>query len=463
MLEPFAALHDVALSIPIPADLDGLARSLDEIQERWSHLPPAVELFARVGSPDLLALFRFPAAVASPALRAKLETEARRAGGSLVEPALLSEAERERFYSERLGGCEARVDATGRARAALTDLLERIEPARPGSLFPLEHASIEDLEVAVARALTEGHLFVPAPAAGPSAGSRIELEVRARGFPAWRAAATALPGEADRARQGFFTALEPGEPLSTFLARRAAAGRRGQRRRPEGLARKSPRFDACLEARFVSLGREKAEPTLNLGRGGLFVRTLAPPLPGSRVRLEVRFPFGTATTDATVAHVVRSEKTAARGGSPGAGIAFSPDDAAFLSRVEESLSSLPLRRPRVLVAEPDAGFARLLAGELDGRGLDCATASGSGEVLDLLARRLIGSDLLLIDSGMPGLDGLGLIERLRRLGGELGLKVVSVVPPGEAGLPAAAGDAVRRDAPLGEWVRRVERALKLAS
>ena len=70
------------------------------------------------------------------------------------------------------------------------------------------------------------------------------------------------------------------------------------------------------------------------------------------------------------------------------------------------------RRPRLLVADDDAELRALLGEALDGWGYEAGLAADGAEAVELARRQLF--DAALLDINMPGLDGLQLLEALKR-------------------------------------------------
>lgn len=69
-------------------------------------------------------------------------------------------------------------------------------------------------------------------------------------------------------------------------------------------------------------------------------------------------------------------------------------------------------RPRVLLVDDDPMQRQLLHTLLEPDGYDLATAADGGEAMRAVAEEL--PDLILLDVRMPGLDGFGVIERLKQ-------------------------------------------------
>jgi CheY-like chemotaxis protein len=91
-------------------------------------------------------------------------------------------------------------------------------------------------------------------------------------------------------------------------------------------------------------------------------------------------------------------------------------------------SPFPLEGITVLIAEDDVEARHLLRLVLRGRGAQIVTAGDGLEALRALETS--HADIVLVDLMMPGLDGFGLMERLRRDGRWCHLPVVAVTALG---------------------------------
>lgn len=459
MPEPSSALHDFAIALTSGVEATPLLRTLHSLRERFPAAPPAVELFGRPSTGEVLVVLRFAAAHDSPALRQKMQTEAKKLEGRLVEPSLLSDEERQRFWTAELASYPVREDATADAPAAIAALRENMGLDGP-PIVELRFGSPDELAAAYARGVAEGSLFVPCRRA-LATGMSVVLSLRAPGLEALDATGCILENGEEANERGFWALVSPGEALLAFAARRAAERRRGRRRMPEGGRRAHPRFDTCLDAQLEACAPLEKQWVTNVGRGGVFVRTQSPPPLHARVRLRVSLPGNeTAETEAKVVHVVGVEEARARGVSPGVGLAFAMEDNKFLQKIDAFLARTPARRPRLLLAARDALLRVVLGDALRDAGCDVTTAADTKEALDRLTAGLFDLDAFVVDQSLPGLDPASLIQRIRRLGREIDLKVAALGGDPEVALVAnLADDVIASGTPLEEIVVRIKRLL----
>lgn len=462
MTEASAALCDFALETSVDVDVFALSAALRELRQRDEKRPPAVELFGRSGTGEVMVLLRYPAAAESPALRHKLAREAGRLGGALIDPLLLGEPERQRFYAERLGGCEVKVDVGPEVDPAIEAFRARMGLARAGTSMELRLESADAIAAAWARCVAEGSLFVPSRQV-PAEGTFLTLKLSAPDAGTLEATACALePGVNEANEPGFWALLSPTEGLMHFLARRSAQALQGKKLGGDELRRRrSPRFASCLEVVFEGRPELSGLYASNISRGGLFVRSENPPALHLKVRLALELPDGTsARTEAEVVHRVDADEARACGTVAGVGIAFSAEDWEFREQIERFLERLPVRKPRVLVVDDDRFFREVLGEALAGQGVDAQGAGDGIEALQILSRHLFDFDAVVLDLQMPDLDADSLIDRMRAVSNEANLKVIiaSGAPPEEIERLEGRGrvsEVIRRGTPLEEIVRRL--------
>lgn len=118
-----------------------------------------------------------------------------------------------------------------------------------------------------------------------------------------------------------------------------------------------------------------------------------------------------------------------------------------------------MRRARILVIEDDPALAGLVAEELGAGGYDVTQAATGGDGLAEAA--LHPFDLVLLDLGLPDVDGLEVAERLR----DDGLPILMVTARGDVesrvqGLYAGASDYLTKPFDVRELVARVHARLR---
>ena len=464
MVESSTALHDFAVLAQSDAKLELLVAIVADLKERQPAPAPTVELYGRPESGEIVILFRFAFAQYSAALRQKMEREANRLKGRLVEPDLLSPPDRNRFYGEKVNGCSAKQTASDDPKAAVEAFRGKMGLTRAGPALAVNFDSPEGLAMAWARCAAEGSLLLPARRLDP--GTVVSLCFQVPGdepMPATGRVLDPLAGDpVDRLR----VAVEAGPELLRFAAKAQATQRKGLRRMPEGGRRVHPRFAACLEVVFESpegLGKVWAT---DIGKGGLFVRSETPPPLRTKVRLRLKMPDGTATeTDAEVVHMVGLEEARATRSSPGVGLAFATSNSLFLRSIEAYLATAIPRKPRILIADDDKFLRTVMSDALSQAGFEVETAEDGKAALERLASRLWEIDVLMADLLMPGLDGWCLIDRVRQMGPETDLKIVVLsATVSDAQLeqlrgPGGADEVIAKGTSMEEIVARVMRLI----
>jgi two-component system response regulator MprA len=117
--------------------------------------------------------------------------------------------------------------------------------------------------------------------------------------------------------------------------------------------------------------------------------------------------------------------------------------------------------PSILVVDDDAAICRVLARALTAEGYGVATARDGGGALVELERHL--PDLVVLDVGMPGLDGLAVARRVRAKGVAVPILMLTArddVADRVAGLDAGADDYLVKPFATDELLARVRALLR---
>jgi two-component system, OmpR family, response regulator MprA len=116
---------------------------------------------------------------------------------------------------------------------------------------------------------------------------------------------------------------------------------------------------------------------------------------------------------------------------------------------------------RVLIVDDDAGVRRMLARTLEAEGYGVSLAADGGSALVEIERS--APDLIVLDVGMPGMDGLGVTRRLRGKGDALPVLLLTArdgVADRVAGLDAGADDYLVKPFATAELLARVRALLR---
>ena len=115
----------------------------------------------------------------------------------------------------------------------------------------------------------------------------------------------------------------------------------------------------------------------------------------------------------------------------------------------------------ILVVDDDAPILRMLGRTLSAEGYTVETAGDGGEALAAVERSI--PDLVVLDVGLPGLDGLAVCRRLREKGlatPVLLLTARDAIPDRVAGLDAGADDYLVKPFATDELLARVRALLR---
>jgi uncharacterized protein (TIGR02266 family) len=229
--------------------------------------------------------------------------------------------------------------------------------------------------------------------------------------------------------------------------------------------RLTKRFPARFDVAFDSPPHFAVQRGVNISRGGLFVETLHPPPVGTTVLVTIRFPLGERLqADAQVVHVVTQDQASGQSYPPGVGLSFSSEHPKFRERLAELVADYEPHRPQVLVVDDDEDFRLALAEGLEDEGMSVATAASGEEALQKLIDGFFELDVVLLDLRMPGFGGHGFLDRVRRLGGELDLRIIvlSGAPPHELSAlkgPTGANEVLSKSNSLDVIVERIRSVL----
>ena len=457
--------------------LDLAAAAISRIRSRYaSILVPEVDVFFLEPRLLVCVLHFDPARFGDKVLKG-VALDARRGHLRVLKPMRLSEQERAAFYNDRL----ARVQLRELAVIDIGPVLERLKvhlaapptTAGRGAGVP-DHvvtmageSQFLDLYTDASRA--RRRLFV-ASDQPRDIGAEVLLSILLEsGQGPLRIGARVVPDHSRRARPGpGFVAelgLTPEEHnlLESFLiaVRRATVW-------PERSGRRYERFPMRLAVSYRYDGQERREQTSNVSRGGLFVESMSPPAIGALLELTLQGP-GTAPAKALPGEVVYSADAAAVIGSnatPGMGVRFVGPPDLVRGRLESLLGtfSAPAAK-RALVVDDDRFWRRVVGSGLAGAGFEVLEARDGDEGLRMVLDELLRLDVLILDIYMPGLSGLELADKIRRVGHEDDLAIVLLtgVPVEELERQAFAhlgiDDVIPKAVSPEEIVRRIERVI----
>lgn len=213
--------------------------------------------------------------------------------------------------------------------------------------------------------------------------------------------------------------LMPSPALLSCISRRARAHHAGRPIVPPyGAPRAAPRFETSLDVQFTDVPHLAERYASDISHGGLFVACTPQPELFSKHELRMQLPDGT-TLEVPVQVVHRVTD----GPAPGVGVQFVCPNEEVMAPIRKLLEQYELRRPRVLVIDDEAIWRSTLARVFEPLGADVVLARDGREGLIKLTEQLFELDLVVLDLHMPYLDGRGLLERVRRNGNELGLRL----------------------------------------
>jgi CheY-like chemotaxis protein len=94
--------------------------------------------------------------------------------------------------------------------------------------------------------------------------------------------------------------------------------------------------------------------------------------------------------------------------------------------LDRAFARLSLRPRRALIVDDDEDWRLRLGAALARNGLEVTATDNGEEAFRLLCDQMLGTDLVIAGLKLPSMDGLSLIDRIRRVGGEQELTIVVV-------------------------------------
>lgn len=323
--------------------------------------------------------------------------------------------------------------------------------------FQLHLQTTEALWRACSQLIAVGELFVPT-SQPPTVGREISLQLVAG-----EVCPPAIPGRVLRidavGPPGFQAKVASNDEFKDFFAREVRKRRMARR---QGGKRWHNRYRVDFEVGFEDFPENGMGRAVNFSRGGIFVAHPNPPVVGSKVRIAIGLPRGDKLSGLTkVVHVVTPTQASALHCSPGAGLSFLRSDQKLIERIAALTAEYEQPPPRLLLVDDDDDFRAALSDALRVTGMKVDEARTGEEALRKLVDTLFDLDVVLLDIRMPGMDGRGFLDRVRRLGGELDLRIIVLSAAPRAELlalkgPGAANDALSKADDLAEIVNRIK-------
>ncbi len=407
MSTPLEGFH--AALTTTPDRLDGLEAGLAALE-----LLGAVSVFTSSAEPTVVALLDLGTATDAATRQPQLKQLAGQLGGQLFDLGRLDQVGR-----RDLGALLDRLELHGSSTSGVAAAFAGLKRATGGPLLQLEYTDLEALFTAWARVVAVGALWVPTRRPPTSEKYRLVFSVAGRSFEGSAGVLLAQrPVPAGEA--GFWLEPTPSLELQELFAKRSRERHAGRPvdDPPAGVIRRDQRFETMLEVRFDDMPALAAQWAADISHGGMFICCPAPPGLRSKVDVHIKLPSGQEiSVGAEVVHRILS------GGRPGVGVQFLERSPEVLAPLVALMEDYQRRQPRVLVVDDEAIWRSTLARALGSLGCDVQLAADGKEGLLKLIDGYFDLDLVILDLHMPNIDGRGLIERIRKLGGDSALKL----------------------------------------
>lgn len=399
-------LFQVALQVPISA-VQPLEEGLQALQLVQ---PPLrrVEVRRKEGEDTLLLLLGFED-------RHSFIVQHTRVGalGTVLSAQLLDLEDLDFHAQAEFENKRAAVPLLVNAEGDLSLVFSELKRHGPAARLRVGFDSEEGLLAAWAHHVAEGALWVPTARPTESETFSVVFATPTDEYPhchGTRVHRTPPPGKV-----GLWLELRASQSLADLLTRTAQARR--EPRQVRIVTKPIERCESDLDVRIDTLSELASQFKSDLSHGGFFVATDSPPALRARLRLHLTLPNGAVLTlSAEVVHRVMS------GPRIGVGLQLldlKPDTFDTI----EALLAAPPRKPRVLVVDDEAIWRSTLARVLHSLDVDITLAKDGREGLLKLIDGYFDLDLVILDLHMPYLDGRGLIDRVRRLGGDTAFKM----------------------------------------
>lgn len=399
-------LLQVALQVPLSAvqTLEEGLHALEQVE------PPLRRVELRVGDGDdtLMVLLGFDDSRSFTLQHTRVGALGTLVSAKLLDLEHLEAGARATFEEHR-----ASLPLTARGDGDLSRVYAELRSRGPAARLRVGFESEEELLAAWARHVAEGALWVPTSRDSEAQLFSVVFATPTMEYPesrGTRVRRTPPPG-----KTGLWLELRPSQALTELFAR-AAADRR--KPRPVRVApRAIERFESDLELSIDSVVDLASQFASDLSRGGVFVPTDNPPALQTKLRLHLTIPNGVIITlRAEVVHRVLS------GPRVGVGLQLLEVRPDTFTPIVELLGE-PRRRPRVLVVDDEAIWRSTLVRVLQALDADITLAKDGREGMNKLIDGYFDLDLAILDLHMPHIDGRGLIDRVRRLGGDTAFKI----------------------------------------
>ncbi len=190
---------------------------------------------------------------------------------------------------------------------------------------------------------------------------------------------------------------------------------------PGPSGRRFERFPIRLAVTYHGL--QGQESVVNLSRGGAFIESKNPPALNTELDMRLSLTGKTETVGLRGRVVHIGEASGGRPGGVGVEFIDSPEKVAEAIRRLLGRNKMPSDR-RILIVDDDRFFREVIGGAFRVAGYEVLQAPDGVHALQVLVEELLRLDVVALDLFMPGITGVEVIEKIRRVGGERDLVLV---------------------------------------